>query len=194
MKRKRAQDSNAQLKRSTEQKAKKLKRKNKNQPKFQCSHCGYSTRSVDHMNSHVKNFHLLIAGFTCDYKQCKHQTVSKELLRQHRETAHNLKFKPAACKLNCDLCEFSCATSVRMKSHLSLYHEQNKPWVCSVCNMAFEYEVEYKKHFSQKHGEMSKVCGICGFRSTGSEVKVHIINSHLRSFFDKKEGESKTHS
>nr|CAB3268023.1 ZF(C2H2)-136 zinc finger protein [Phallusia mammillata] len=164
-------------------------------PKVKCHHCGYASRSPDHIRNHLLEHHYVITKHKCRLKSCDYLATTPSLLRRHIQLNHGNTEENQQKLLHCTTCEFTTSSPVNLKRHTKFTHNNGEQWTCSICPFTTMAEEELKSHNKQLHEATNFVCGICGFRATtDARIKCHVIKKHFNNFkFGKmKRGKRKT--
>ena len=156
---------------------------------FQCSICDYKTGLKGNMKLHIDKVHdmldvdIIYLGdknekcYTCGYK-----TGLKEDLNKHIQEVHDGKY-------SCPICSKCFSRANRLKDHVTVVHEKQKLYQCSICNFKTGLRQNMKSHINGSHkgldvemiylGDKNHKCYNCDF-STGlkEELKNHIHEVH----------------
>lgn len=118
-----------------------------------CDFCGWKTESrsrmKSHMTRHVMPTHLC---YLCSATFSDSGYLSTHLRQVHSEL-----------KIECPKCDKIFKTNKRLRCHFQTVHEENKPFLCEICNKRFSarhrLNIHLKIHKDQR--EESYQCNYC---------------------------------
>ena len=158
---------------------------------FQCSFCDHKTGSKQNMKSHVNGKHegldveIIFLGdknhkcYTCGFK-----TGLKDELSKHIQDVHD-------GKNSCSICGKHFSAASKLKDHVTVVHEEQKLFQCSICDFKSGFKQSMKFHTNGRHegldvdiiylGDKNHKCYNCDFK-TGlkKELENHIHEVHNR--------------
>jgi hypothetical protein len=116
----------------------------------------------------------------CPYPcgHCKMRFLNQEKLDRHIENFHGDTERP----FSCDLCRTSFKTLNNLRSHQTLVHtaEEDKKFVCEVCNKRYAQQALLNAHFNAIHSDVKRFpCNFCGERfKILHSMKRHCLQYH----------------
>lgn len=112
---------------------------------------------------------------------CSRKFTSLARIKQHMHAGHIKKKKKTRRSLSPTSCTI-CGKIIRdMKTHLRVFHSDERPFKCSYCNAAFKQKVHRDTHIRGQHtGEKPYLCNQCGRRYYAQSVlRLHINRYHF---------------
>lgn len=126
-----------------------------------------------------KSFEKKSETYLCEI--CSRKFTSLARIKQHMHAGHVKKRKQTRRSLSPTTCTI-CGKIIRdMKTHLRVFHSDERPFKCSYCNAAFKQKVHRDTHIRGQHtGEKPYLCNQCG-RSyyAQSVLRLHINRYHF---------------
>ena len=117
--------------------------------KFACDKCNYTTFTSVILEAHRKR-HDFDKSFVCE--ECGYISVTLYSFKKHVYTKHpnsNMKYKV----YRCDICEFTCASSIYLKAHVRAHNNVNS-YKCDHCAFLSETYIGICHHIGSKHKEL----------------------------------------
>ena len=110
---------------------------------------------------------MLFKCFTCDSKFIKKHTLTKHIIRFHKESK----------EYKCPICDKEFPKKIALRIHLTSIHKKEKPHKCTKCDAKFSFKSNMKKHM-KIHENIHK-CSSCDFcYSNPKELKIHNKQVH----------------
>ena len=141
---------------------------------YVCELCGYKTAAPSTLNAHKRMVHEKQRPFVCE--TCGRSFAAKAGMENHILLIHN-KAMPYACEhcnkrfkrkpdlvnhvrcqhhgqyFVCTVCNNSFHSQRNLDRHISVVHDQIKPFECGICGMTFSRKEKLKQHVERFHGE-----------------------------------------
>jgi len=110
---------------------------------FTCTQCQKTFKRNINLQSHIKSQHENSLDFDCTI--CGKKFALLKTLKNHIWQCHT----PVSCKI----CEKTVATSIDLKKHIVLVHNNtNGAWLCDKCpKKVFFVKTNFEKHIREKH-------------------------------------------
>jgi len=106
--------------------------------KVKCKLCGYTVRSEEKLNVHIKTAHADERKFSCNI--CKYETGWNREFYRHMRTSHF----PGPPHL-CDLCPFRSDSIPQLVLH-RMDHTDERPYSCTTCGIRFKLKSNLASH------------------------------------------------
>eukprot|EP00094_Tigriopus_californicus_P005069 TCALIF_04883-PA protein Name:"Similar to ZNF850 Zinc finger protein 850 (Homo sapiens)" AED:0.09 eAED:0.09 QI:0/0.33/0.14/0.85/0.5/0.28/7/399/1084 len=144
----------------------------------QCDLCGDTFSTNFLLKNHRIQKHTKDFPYKCEY--CAYGTVWKQGYEMHRKT--HLRDKgfleeesKDALWFFCEKCGNKFSTKDSLKYHVLKVHEKVKERLeCKDCEKVFANRVRLSRHRIIEHSTDPKYqCEICGYRGTGTDLKIH---------------------
>ncbi|RZB40292.1 zinc finger protein 2 -like, partial [Asbolus verrucosus] len=136
---------------------------------FCCSYCGKTFSQSDNLQLHIRTYHTNERPYLCN--ECGKGFVSSTRLNRHMWV--HTGYKPYRCKT----CPKAYSNSNDLKNHERNHSgnisDEDKPYVCKICEMRFYHPCRLSKHM--KTHERPYSCSIC-FKSFSTNA---LLNKHL---------------
>ena len=170
---------------------------------FECDQCGKCYFQHGHLTEHIAT-HFAKKPFKC--KVCHREFNRHRNLRKHLELAHrDGKYKVRVChpckttfvsvaELNrhlqlyhsmekpfvCKFCGHRLESPSGLRKHVRLVHKENdKPWKCTKCSMAFRLQIEIEQHMFVHRNKPAYECQVCKkFFETDGQFRKHARKYH----------------
>ncbi|KAF5282788.1 hypothetical protein FQR65_LT02785 [Abscondita terminalis] len=144
-----------------------------------CSYCGKTFSQSDNLQLHVRTYHTNDRPYLCN--ECGKRFVSSTRLKRHMWV--HTGYKPYRCRYCSKAYSNSNDRKNHEKGHTGGISEEDKPHVCSTCDMRFLHACRLTKHM--KTHERPFPCSECTKTfSSESLLSKHISNKHGAQLLD----------
>jgi hypothetical protein len=164
---------------------------------FECAVCGTKFSSNGALTKHTNRFHTAKETITCEF--CEKTFDGTALYERHLELKHSEARKPKAfvcyvCgenfkdagelnkhghmahKLSCSICGKKFKSFAPLNSHIRLLHQQDRRYVCDVCDFRFETKNQRDQHKQKVHVIPEYECELCAkLFKTAADLKTHML-------------------
>ena len=142
-----------------------------------CDICEDTFTTNRALNRHISEIH---DGDNIPCPKCQKGFSRKDRLREHLESAHDIKPDPLYHSVECPQCAKKLSTLDNLERHISDVHEGVKPFTCPVCEEDFSRRANLNQHISEVHqGAKPFTCPVCDkdFSRRGN-LKQHMSEVH----------------
>ncbi|ESO94614.1 hypothetical protein LOTGIDRAFT_97000, partial [Lottia gigantea] len=139
---------------------------------FRCSICQAKFHSHRTYDQHLIS-HFGLNRRLCAF--CGQSLSSKIEFNKHIQTVHEKPSGPT--QYSCIVCNEGFHHTAMLEEHQK-YHNKQKPFRCPICFSQFQEYTTYTGHLTQHVGKNTKICFMCGYRtSTCRTLTIH-FKSH----------------
>ena len=82
--------------------------------------------------------------------------------------------------VNCEICEKTFSSNGSKSKHMIIVHEEQKKFICNVCNKSFGYKNELTLHIENYHQGARHVCKNCGKIFARSKSVMNISKIYMK--------------
>lgn len=146
------------------------------QYKFKCDLCDKQTRTQHQLNTHIKNIHLNIRNYRCDF--CEKSFYTKQACEEHRRTHTGER------PFSCEICGKTFVAGNALISH-KRFHNDFYPYSCLLCDKKFKVRRSLVNHVRTHTGERPFECDLCAKTfNNSSQYSYHkrVTHSEERRF------------
>lgn len=160
---------------TTESKAKSVKKEVDTSRVYRCSICNFSCHSSHLLNSHMKSTHhfeKMSGEFTCG-------VCGKVVVGRYSHFRRHLRCHSEERPYKCDQCPLAFRDANSLNCHLPI-HKEDRDYLCEDCGMAFKRPINLRMH-RKVHSDKMFPCDACDYKCRRRNTLLnHKKRKHLK--------------